>query len=107
MTVRIAIVRSMDGTITCAGPGDYREQDYPSAMDAALSYHLEAGHIPAASYWITVELPPLPTIPELQAAVRACEFPQSFLNTIIEEGDPRYGQVIEHGPLPAGWGTVK
>jgi hypothetical protein len=87
-TLRLAIVQSMDGQVTCCGPDEFREQDHSCQMDAALSYHLEAGRLPAAAYWVNVELPPLPEIPELRALVERGEFPRSFLDSIIEEGDP-------------------
>ncbi len=80
MSIRIAIVRSLDEHVTICGPGDFDERDHESEMDAALSWHLEAGHLPAATYWATIELPPLPTIPELRALAEAGAFPKSFVD---------------------------
>lgn len=81
--MKIAIVQALDGHLTCVGPDDFKETDHRDAMSAALSWHLEAGHLPAATYWAEVDLPPLPTIPELRAKAEAGEFPKSF----IEEMD--------------------
>lgn len=83
MGARIAIVQSLDGYLTVVGPDDFKEAEHADAMSAALSWHLEAGHLPAASYWTDVELPALPTIPELRAKAEAGEFPKSW----IEEMD--------------------
>lgn len=86
--VRFAIVRSRDGYLTVCGPNDFRPQDYPSMMDAALSFSLEAGHIPVAAYWANIELPPLPDVPELVAAARrsrANPFSQQWVSGFREE----------------------
>lgn len=82
---RIAIVQSLDGYLTVVGPDDFQDKDHADAMSAALSWHMEAGHLPAASYWVDVELPTLPTIPELKAKAEAHEFPKSFIDEIDSE----------------------
>lgn len=81
-TIKLAVVRSMDDALTCVGPDDFKD-DFADAMTAAMSWHLEAGHLPVARYWVWVELPPLPTIPDLKAKAEVSEFPRSF----IEEMD--------------------
>lgn len=81
--VRIAVVQSLDGHLTCVGPGDFKEADYSDAMSAAIGWHLEAGHLPAAVYWLEARLPPLPTIPELRARADEGAFPKS----LVEEMD--------------------
>jgi hypothetical protein len=81
--VRIAVVQSLDGNLTCCGPNDFKGGDYNDQMNAAIGWSIEAGYLPAAHYWVTVELPPIPTIPELRAQAERGEFPKSF----IEEMD--------------------
>lgn len=78
-TIKIAIVQALGGHLTCCGPNDFREKEHEDAMSAAISWHLEAGHLPAATYWADVELPPVPTIPELRARAAAGEFPKSII----------------------------
>lgn len=80
--VRIAVVQSPDGHLTCCGPGDNIDS-LKDEMDAAMSWHLEAGHLPVARYWVIAEIPAPPTIPELRAKAEAGEFPKSF----VEEMD--------------------
>lgn len=77
---RIAVVRAMDGHATVCGPNDYREPDHAGAMDAALCWHLEAGHLPAECLWIEAELPPIPDFATLQAQAERGEFPRSLLD---------------------------
>lgn len=82
---RIAVVQSLDGHLTCVGPNDFKKPEHNDAMDAALSWHLEAGHLPAATYWASVELPPIPTVPELRAKAEAWQFPKSFIEDMDSE----------------------
>lgn len=77
---RIAVVQAMDGHLTCVGPNDYKADEYDSAMDAAVGYHLEGGWLPAACYWIDAKLPPLPSIPELRAQVSNGSYPKQFFD---------------------------
>jgi hypothetical protein len=81
--MKIAVVRGLDGHTTCVGPDDYKPDEHESAMDAALGWHLEAGHLPAVCHWVEVDLPPIPDIGTLRAKADAYEFPKSF----IEEMD--------------------
>lgn len=74
--IRIAIVRSLDGHTTVCGPHDGEVED---KMDQAMSWHLEAGHLPAQLLWAVVDLPAIPTIPELRAAADAGQFPRSLI----------------------------
>lgn len=78
-TIRIAVVQSLDGILTCCGPNEFKSGGHDDAMGAAISWHIEAGHLPAATYWVEAELPPIPTIPELRARAVAGEFPRSFV----------------------------
>lgn len=77
--VKIAVVQALCGHLTCIGPDDYSVSSYPNEMEAAICFHLEAGYQPAATYWVTVELPPVPTIPELRALADKGEFPKSII----------------------------
>lgn len=83
--MKIALVRSLDGHTTLCGPDAYADysDDYEGPMDAALSWHLEAGHLPAECLWIEVELPPIPDLATIKAAVERGEFSRSF----VEEMD--------------------
>lgn len=85
--MKIAIVQGIDGDVTCCGPDDFMGADgkpaFEDEMSAAICWHMEAGHIPAARYWVEVDLPEPPTIQELRAKAEAGEFPKSF----IEEMD--------------------
>jgi len=66
--LRIAVVRSLDGYATCCGPNDTGNGDYADAMEAAICFHIEAGHIPADKCWAVVDLPEVRgVIPEFQA----------------------------------------
>lgn len=65
--MKIAIVQAMCGHLTCVGPNDFKTAEFNDAMDAAISWHLEAGYQPAACYWAEVNLPPVPPTPELVA----------------------------------------
>lgn len=78
-TVKIAVVQSRCGHLSCVGPNDFKADEYNDAMDAAISYHLEAGYLPAAIYWAEVELPPIPTVTEIRAKATAGTFPKSLL----------------------------
>jgi hypothetical protein len=51
-------------------------------MDAALSWHIEAGHMPAECLWIEVELPPVPKIGTLRALAERGGFPRSFIDEL-------------------------
>jgi hypothetical protein len=75
--LRIAIVQSPEGHVTCAGPNDYRKEDgYRDAMDAAISFHLEAGWAPAACYWVDTTIPSVPAIPVLTATAESVPVPE-------------------------------
>jgi len=84
-TIRFAVVQALDGHLTCVGPDDFDAKDHTDAMSAAIGWHLEAGHLPAATYWITAELPPVPTVPELRAQAEAGTFPKAFIDEIDED----------------------
>jgi hypothetical protein len=90
-TIRIAIVQDRDGHLTTAGPNDAVD-GYKDAMDAAMSWHLEAGHLPAAIYWAEVDLPPVPSIPELRTKTAAGEFPK----TLLAEWDSEHPVITQH-----------
>lgn len=80
--VRIAVVQAPDGHLTCAGPNDFDEGDHSDAMDAALCFHLEAGHLPVACYWITADIPAIPPIAELRAQAERGEIPKATVEAI-------------------------
>lgn len=80
--VRVAVVQALDGHLTCVGPDDFKPDEHKDAMSAALCWHLEAGHLAAATYWVTAALPPVPTIPELRAKADRGEFPKSFIEDV-------------------------
>jgi len=66
--VRIAVTQSSCGHLTFVGPDDFKTSDFNDAMDAAMSWAIEAGYIPTSRYWITVEIPaPLADVPEIPA----------------------------------------
>jgi len=67
--VRIAVVQSACGHLTCVGPNDFKKDDYSSAMDAAIGWHIEAGYMPAATYWIVADLPAVPAVHEITGKV--------------------------------------
>lgn len=67
LPVKIAIVQATCGHLTCVGPNDYKEADYSNAMDAAIGWHIEAGYMPAATYWVQADLPPLPVVQTISA----------------------------------------
>jgi hypothetical protein len=76
-TIRIAVVQSACGHVTCAGPNDFRAQDgYKDAMDAAISYHIEAGWSPAACHWVEAPIPAIPPIPVVPATVESVPVPE-------------------------------
>lgn len=83
--MKIAIVQAMCGHLTCVGPNDFKASEHSTAMDAAISWHLEAGYLPVACYWAEVELPPVPSIPELRASAEQGQFPKSFLDDMEAE----------------------
>jgi len=83
--VRIAVVQALDGHLTCVGPQDFKADDHDDAMSAAIGWHLEAGHLPAATCWVVADLPPIPTIPELRALAERREFPRSFVDEMDGE----------------------
>jgi len=85
---KIAVVQAMNGHLTCVGPNDYKESEFSSAMDAAISWHIEAGWLPAACYWIHAKVPPAPSIPELRAQVGNGSFPKQFLEDMEVGHDP-------------------
>jgi hypothetical protein len=90
-SIKIAVVQDRDGYLTCCGPDDMGKE-HKDSMDAAMSWHLEAGHLPAALYWVEIELPPVPTIPELRAKVAVGEFPK----TLIAEWDAPEPVITQH-----------
>jgi hypothetical protein len=67
MTIKIAIVQASCGHLTCVGPNDFKPGEFNGAMDAAISWHIEAGYMPAATYWAAVEMPVLPEVATLTA----------------------------------------
>jgi len=67
--VRIAVVQATCGHLTCVGPNDYKTADYNNAMDAAIGWHIEAGYMPAATYWVSADLPAVPAVPEISGKV--------------------------------------
>lgn len=77
--IRIAIVRSRDGHATVCGPNDFKGTLYNDAMDAALSWHIEAGHIVAATHWALVMLPAI-------GAEDLVAFTQPSAPTLTQEG---------------------
>jgi len=65
--IRIAVAQARDGHTACVGPDDFKSDDFNDAMDAAISWLIEAGWMPAAHYWIEVALPsPVDRVPTLQ-----------------------------------------
>lgn len=69
MRIKIAIVVSPAGHVTCVGPDDFGKKDYSDPMSAAIGYHIEAGHMPAYTRWAAVELPNPSDIPVLESRV--------------------------------------
>lgn len=67
--MKVAIVQAMCGHVTCVGPNDFKAAEHNDAMDAATSFHLEAGYLPVACYWIEADLPPIPDVPTVRAQV--------------------------------------
>lgn len=53
--VEIAVVISDDGHITVCGPHDFNKTDYDDAMNAAIGWHMEAGHLVADRYWLEAD----------------------------------------------------
>ena len=92
--IKIAIVQDRDGHLTIAGPDDAVD-GYKDAMDAAMSWHLEAGRLPAAIYWADVKLPPIPTIPQLRAQVANGTFPKTLLAE-WDAPDPEDRVITQH-----------
>ncbi len=70
--MRIAIVQSMGGKTTVCGPDDFQDH-FSNAMDAAISWHIEGGNLPAGFYWAEIELPPCPEIPIVPADLETHE----------------------------------
>lgn len=98
-SIRIAVVQDRDGHLTLAGPNDAVD-GYKDAMDAAMSWHLEAGHLPAAIYWVEADIPPAPTVPELRAKAIAGEFPKTLLAE-WDAPDPEDRVITQHNYEPA------
>jgi len=71
--VKIAVVQAMCGHLTCVGPNDFKSEDYSSQMDAAIGWHIEAGYMPAATYWVEADLPALPSVPTIRARAQGDE----------------------------------
>jgi hypothetical protein len=69
MKIKIAIVASLDGHVTCVGPDDFGKDDYPDPMSAAVCFHIESGHVPVHRCWATVDLPEPSDIPVLESRV--------------------------------------
>jgi hypothetical protein len=42
-------------------------------MDAAIGWHIEAGYMPAATYWVMVDLPALPAVHEIAGVVQVMD----------------------------------
>lgn len=55
--IRIAVVQASDGHVTCIGPNDFPTKDFTDAMEAAISFHIEAGWMPVSRHWVSVALP--------------------------------------------------
>lgn len=72
-SVQIAVVQAMCGHLTCVGPDDFKKADYSNAMDAAIGWHIEAGYMPAATYWIEAELPPHPVVQTVRAHTKGAD----------------------------------
>ena len=70
-TIRVAVVQAMCGHLTCVGPNDFKVEDYGDAMTAAIGFHIEAGYMPAATYWISASIPALPVVAEITGEVAA------------------------------------
>lgn len=71
--IRIAIVQSRDGNVTCVGPDDFQKAEFNDAMDAAISYSLEAGHLVATRHWATVEIPEPSDVPVVEGEMEDAE----------------------------------
>lgn len=67
--MKIALVQAMCGHVTCVGPNDFMKSEYDDAMSAAIGWHIEAGYMPAATYWVEVELPASPRVPGLKGMI--------------------------------------
>jgi hypothetical protein len=79
--LRIAVVRSLDGHTTICGPNDHSD-GYSSPMDAALSWHIEAGHMPAECLWAEIDLPPVPDVATLRGLAQRGEFPKNWVDEL-------------------------
>jgi hypothetical protein len=73
MSVKIAVVQASDGHLTCVGPNDFKPTEYDNSMDAAIGWHIEAGYMPAATYWVMVDLPALPAVHEIAGVVQVMD----------------------------------
>lgn len=83
--IKIAVVQSLDGHVTVCGPDDSPD-DYPSPMGAAISWHIEAGHLPAGFYWAAVMLPDLnEEIPVLAAHVEPHELDEETRKALTDD----------------------
>ena len=60
--VKIAVVQASCGYLTCVGPNDWCKEGYGDQMDGAVSWHIEAGYMPVATYWVEVEIPAVPDV---------------------------------------------
>lgn len=73
MKIRIAVAQSENGTLRTCGPDDHNA-DHADAMDAAMTWLIEAGEITAARYWIEAEIPdPLGVVPTISGVVSKTE----------------------------------
>lgn len=67
-TIRIAVAQASCGHLTIVGPDDFKTSEFNGAMDAAMSWSIEAGYIPTSRYWLTANIPePLSDVPEIAA----------------------------------------
>lgn len=85
---RIAVVQAGDGHLTVCGPHDFKASEFNDAMDAAVSWHLEAGWLPIACYWVDANIPPAPSLPQLKAQVSNGSFPKQFFDDLPEQPSP-------------------
>ena len=69
MDIKIAVVQATCGHLTCVGPNDFNVKNYPDQMSAAIGWHIEAGYMPAATYWVAADIPTLPEIATLAGTV--------------------------------------
>ena len=70
-TIKIAVTQSSCGHLTCVGPDDFKSSEFNDAMDAAMSWSIEAGYIPSSRYWLAAEIPePLEDVQTIPATLQ-------------------------------------